>query len=146
MLKPFTTYAIDIFSSVTKGLSAQIMCYDPGFVGRMDFYAAQHPLPTSYLWHPTGTGDDRLIYLVLAMPMASFHVITEILRSEEPLGLELYPVTPPSGSTTDGYGGLLRTLTHEPAGEGEVFHFRAARPSEKSLKVKRPPKRAAKHQ
>jgi hypothetical protein len=128
MLKPFNQYSLEMRASVQQGIAGQILCYEGArFAGRIDFYTGE-PLPTSYLWHPTGTGDPNSIYIVLAMPMTSFGAVAEILRTEEPFGLELWPSGPMSGAATDGYGGVVRSLNRERVGEDERSFVLTPRP------------------
>src|SRR5579864_2756347 len=134
MLKPFNKYTLDIWSSVNDGVAAQILCYqDKAFVGRLDFYVNEK-LPVSYLWHPNGTSDPNQIYLVLAMPIERFEAIEEILRTENPFGLELWPEGEMTGATTDGYGGELRSLAEETVGQDQRRAFLAPRQSKKKDK------------
>lgn len=119
MNKQITHYRIEVHASVDSGMSAQILFENNNrFVGRIDFYR-NTALPKSYLWHPTGTNDENNIYLVLAMPADEFEVITELLRTEKPWALQLWPVGQMFGASTDGYGGMLYTTQDEPAGEEE---------------------------
>ena len=128
MLKPFDQYSLEMWASVQRGIAGQILCYEGAqFAGRIDFYTGE-PVPASYLWHPTGTGNPNLIYIVLAMPMTSFGTVAEILRTEEPFGLELWPSGPMIGAATDGYGGVVRSLNREPVGEDERRFALAPRP------------------
>ena len=118
MLKPFNRYTLEIWASVNQGIAAQILCYQGSrFIGRIDFYT-NRPLPQSYLWHPNGPSDPNQIYLVLAMPVARFEAVEEILRTEKPFGLELWPIGQMFGAFTDGYGGVLRSLDEELVGGG----------------------------
>jgi hypothetical protein len=123
MTKKITDYSIEIHASVDSGMIAQILFEDNNeFVGRIDFYRNTPP-PASYLWHPTSTTDESQIYLVLAMPADLFPVITELVRTEKPWGLELWPSGPLFGASTDGYGGLLSTAKDQLVGE-EVIEAR----------------------
>jgi hypothetical protein len=120
MTKKITDYSIEIHASVDSGIIAQILFEDNNeFVGRIDFYR-DAALPTSYLWHPTSTTDESLIYLVLAMPADLFPVITELIRTEKPWSLELWPSGPLYGASTDGYGGMLNTGKDQLIGQEEV--------------------------
>jgi len=128
MLKPFNQYSLEIHASVDNGIAAQILCsQNAAFVGRIDFYVGM-PLPVSYLWHPNGTSDPSQIYLVLAMPMSNFETVEEILRTEKPFGLELWPSGSLIGAATDGYGGVVRSLGQEPVGQEARKKFLAPRP------------------
>jgi hypothetical protein len=109
MLKPFNRYSLEIWASVNQGIAAQILCHQgTKFVGRIDFYVGE-PIPTSYLWHPTGTSNPDLIYLVLAMGIDRFEAVEQILRTEKPFALELWPSGNLGGAATDGYAGVLRS-------------------------------------
>jgi len=129
MTKQITDYSIEVHASVDNGVIAQILFENNNqFVGRIDFYRDTAP-PLSYLWHPTSTTDESQIYLVLAMPADLFPVITELIRTEKPWGLELWPSGPLFGASTDGYGGMLYS-GDEPIGQEETEHrifFRALR-------------------
>lgn len=112
---------------MSQGIAAQILCYEgTRFIGRIDFYV-DHPLPVSYLWHPNGTGDPNQIYLVLAMPVARFEAVEQILRTEKAFGLELWPMGEMFGAATDGYAGVLRSLNEEIVGGGWRPFFLASR-------------------
>ncbi|HTI09254.1 MAG TPA: hypothetical protein VL832_11885 [Puia sp.] len=120
MTKKITDYSIEIHASVGSGLIAQILFENENiFVGRIDFYRDVTP-PVSYLWHPTSTTDENQIYLVLAMPADLFPVITELIRTEKPWSLELWPSGPLIGASTDGYGGTLNTSKDQLIGEEVV--------------------------
>jgi hypothetical protein len=110
MLKPFDGYSVQMLASVTQGLSAQLL-FDQkqNFVGRIDFYQGVNP-PTSYLWHPNGPSDPNQIYIVLAMQLAVFDPIIDLLQHEGSYALELWPLGPMSGASTNGYGGVLKSL------------------------------------
>jgi hypothetical protein len=123
MTKQITDYSIEVQASVDSGVVAQILFENNNqFVGRIDFYRDTAP-PLSYLWHPTGTTDENQIYLVLAMSADLFPVVSELIRTERPWGLELWPTGPLFGASTDGYGGMLYS-GDEPIGEGEVDGLR----------------------
>jgi hypothetical protein len=114
MLKPFNQYTLEIYASVDRGITAQILCdQNTVFIGRIDFYVNE-AVPTSYLWNPNNSSDPTQIYIVLAMPIDRFEAVEEILRSEQPFGLELSPSGPMTGAVTDGFGGVLRSLSEEP--------------------------------
>ena len=120
MTKKITDYSIEIHASVESGTIAQILFENNNeFAGRIDFYRNIAP-PTSYLWHPTSTTDESQIYLVLAMPADLFPVITELIRTEKPWNIELWPSGPLFGASTDGYGGMLNTAKDQLIGEEEV--------------------------
>lgn len=120
MTKKITDYSIEIHASVDSGLIAQILFENNNiFVGRIDFYR-NASIPVSYLWHPTSTTDENQIYLVLAMPADQFPVISELIRTEKPWGLELWPSGPLIGASTDGYGGMLYTGQDQVVGEEVV--------------------------
>jgi len=120
MTKQITDYSIEIHASVGSGMIAQILFENNDiFVGRIDFYRDTPP-PVSYLWHPTSTTDESQIYLVLAMPADLFPVITELIRTEKPWSLELWPSGPLFGASTDGYGGMLNTAKDQLVGEEVV--------------------------
>jgi len=143
MLKPFNKYTLEIWASVTSGTAAQIICYqDAAFIGRIDFYTNE-PLPSSYLWHPNGTSDPNQIYIVLMMPIDRFEGVEEILRTEKPFGLELWPNGQMYGALTDGYGGVLRSLDEEIVGAQQRLFF--ITPKAKAAEVHEPMSRSAKH-
>ena len=127
MLKAFNKYTLEIWAFDTnREVAAQILCYqDTQFIGRIDFYTTDPP-PASYLWHPNGTSDPNQIYIVLAMPIERFEAVEEILRTEKPFGLELWPIGQLFGSYTDGYGGVLLSLDEELVGQQRLF-FRMSR-------------------
>ena len=128
MLKPFNTFDVEVHASVDTGVQAQLLFdQDRQFVGRIDFYSGQS-LPSSYLWHPNGPGDESQTYLVLAMPIDRFDAILEILDDLEELALELWPVGPMFGASTDGYGGVLRSTGSEPVGEERRMFVLSRRP------------------
>ncbi|MQA13007.1 MAG: hypothetical protein GEV09_02245 [Pseudonocardiaceae bacterium] len=128
MLKSFDSFHVQVHASQDSGVSTQLLFYqDDRFAGRIDFYAGQ-PLPISYLWHPTGTDDEIQVYVVLAMPVDRFHAVLEILDEVDALGLELWPVGPMFGATTDGYGGVLRSLQDESVGEADRAFLSSPRP------------------
>jgi hypothetical protein len=128
MIKPFDQYTLEVCASVEHGVAAQILCYrDVRFVGRIDFHAGQ-PTPPSYFWHPNGTADADQIYIILAMPIERFDPVEEILRIEGPMVLELWPASELTGTTTDGYGGVLRSLGEEPLTEEQRRFFLTPRP------------------
>ncbi len=129
MLKPFNEYTLDIAASVNGGgVAGQILCYQAGrFVGRIDFWVGEDSLPVSYLWHPNGTSDPNQIYIVLMMPMTSFGMVEEILRTEKSFGLEIYPIGPMIGAVTDGFGGNIRSLNLESVGEQQRKEYLAPR-------------------
>jgi hypothetical protein len=122
MQKTITAYKIQALSSINNGVTAQILFRNSTqfFVGRIDFYTGV-TLPKSYLWHPSNPTDPNQTYLVLAMPFSAFDAVVELLRTEGPWALELWPATnPPIGASTDGYGGKLFTTTDEPIAEEEL--------------------------
>lgn len=128
MLKNISSYSIEIHASINTGLEAQILFENNNqFVGRIDFYKGV-TVPTSYLWHPVSTSDESQIYLVLAMSADLFPCITELIRTEKPWGLELWPSGPLFGAATDGYAGMLYTSQQEPIGEEERRWFLSLRP------------------
>ena len=128
MLKNITSYSIEIHASVNSGLESQILFENNNrFVGRIDFYKGE-TVPVSYLWHPTGTDDENQIYLVLNMASDLFCCVTELIRTEKPWGLELWPSGPLFGAATDGYAGMLYTTQQEPIGEEERRWFLSLRP------------------
>ena len=110
MDKPFDYYSVEIHSSVGIGLAAQILC-DQGqvFAGRIDFYREQEP-PVSYLWTPTGSTDPNQTYIVLAMSLDLLKSVITLLEHGGPWELELWPSGPLTGVSTNGYGGLLKTI------------------------------------
>jgi hypothetical protein len=110
MNKAFDGYSVEIHASVAQGLSAQIL-FDlkTQFVGRIDFYVGVIP-PVSYLWHPNGTSDPNQIYIVLAMQQDLLDPIIDLLQHEGSYALELWPLGPMSGASTNGYGGVLKSL------------------------------------
>ena len=110
MDKAFDGYSVEIHASVAQGLSAQILLdLKTQFVGRIDFYVGV-TLPDSYLWHPNGTSDPNQIYIVLAMQQDLLDPIVDLLQHEGSYALELWPVGPMSGASTNGYGGVLKSL------------------------------------
>ena len=110
MDKPFDHYSVEIHASVGAGLAAQILCdQNKSFVGRIDFYREQEP-PVSYLWSPNGTNDPNQIYLVLAMSIDLLEPVITLLEHGGPWELELWPSGPLTGASTNGYGGLLKTM------------------------------------
>jgi hypothetical protein len=127
MTKQITTYSIEVHASVESGIAAQILFENNNrFVGRIDFYKVQI-LPPSYLWHPTSTTDESQIYLVLAMSADLFPSISELIRTEKPWGLQLWPSGPLFGAFTDGYAGMLYTTQEQAIGEEDRRWFRALR-------------------
>ncbi len=129
MTKNITKYSVELLASATTGLVAQILFANDTqvFVGRIDFYKGV-TLPKSYLWHPGIATDENQTYLVLAMSDTVFAETIDLLRNEGPWAITLWPSTnPPSGATTDGYGGTLNTSSNEIIGDGD-FNFRLLHP------------------
>ncbi len=109
MQKAFDRYSVEVWASVMQGIAAQILFDEAqAFVGRIDFYRGEDP-PTSYLWHPNGTGDPAQIYIVLAMSLDLLDPVIELLQHGGPWAVQLWPSGPLTGASTDGYGGVLMT-------------------------------------
>ena len=111
-LKNFNRYHLTMFSGKDK-VVAKLSFYNGNeFVGKIEFYAEGHELPTDLLSHPS-TGE----FIHLYMPMSRFADVMLMVREESPLHLFI-DVVRGKGNFTLGKGGLA-TSDWEPIGEEE---------------------------